>query len=96
MDKVLPFGLHSAPKIFTVVADAIQQVLTCHGIPWSLHYLDDYIIVTRDRKEAELQKLTLQTVFDNLGVPLELSKLEGPSTCLTFLRIEVDSGSLQI
>ena len=96
MDKVLPFGLRSAPKIFTAVADAIQWVLTRHGIPRSLHYLDDYIIVTRDRKEAELQKSTLQTVFDNLGVPLELSKLEGPSTCMTFLGIEVDSGSLQI
>ena len=96
MDKVLPFGLRSAPKIFTAVADAIQWVLTRHGIPWSLHYLDDYIIVTRDRKEAELQKSTLQTVFDSLGVPLELSKLEGPSTCLAFLGIEVDSGSLQI
>ena len=96
IDKVLPFGLRSAPKIFSAVADAIQWVLSRHGIPLSLHYLDDYILVTRDRQEAELQKSTLQSVFDSLGVPLELSKLEGPSTCMTFLAIEVDSDSLQL
>lgn len=96
MDRVLPFGLRSAPKIFTAVADAIQWVLTRHGITQSLHYLDDYILVTKDRGEAESQKQVLQTVFGNLGVPLELAKLEGPSTCLVFLGIEVDSVALQI
>ena len=32
--------------------------------------------------------------FDHLGVPIEPSKLEGPSTCLSFLGIEVDTDSL--
>ena len=42
------------------------------------------------------QKDTLATVFSRLGVPLEESKLEGPSTCLTFLGIEVDTVALQL
>ena len=28
VDRMLPFGLHSAPKIFSVVADGLQWILT--------------------------------------------------------------------
>ena len=45
MNRFLPFGLHSAPKIFTAVADAIQWVLFSHGVTQCLHYLDDFIIL---------------------------------------------------
>ena len=34
--------------------------------------------------------------FNHLGVLLELSKLEGLATCLTFMEIEVDTTTLQI
>ena len=42
-DTRLPFGLWSAPKIFTAVADALQWVFKKHGVTWVEHYLDDYI-----------------------------------------------------
>jgi len=32
VDKVLPFGLHLAPKIFSAVADALQWILHKQGI----------------------------------------------------------------
>ena len=41
IDKVLPFGLRSAPKIFSAVADAVQWILSNNGIRKGLHYLDD-------------------------------------------------------
>ena len=40
------------------------------------------------------QKYTLVSNFQCLGVPLEQSKLVGPSTCLTFLSIQVNTEAL--
>lgn len=96
VDRVLPFGLWSAPKIFTAVADALQWILLERGCTPSLHYLDDYILVAESRPEAESQKQILVSTWASLGVPLEPSKLEGPVTCLTFLGIEVDTVAMQL
>ena len=96
IDKMLPFGLRSAPIIFSAVADALQWVLINNGISRLLHYLDDFILVADSKQQAEDQKQILVSTCERLGVPLELSKLEGPSTCLTFLGIEVDTVAMQI
>ena len=40
------------------------------------------------------QKYTLVSNFQCLGVPFEQSKLVGPSTCLTFLSIQVNTEAL--
>jgi len=94
VDKILPFGLRSAPKIFSALADALQWILHRNGISKGLHYLDDYIMAAKDYQPA--QKETLVRTFQTLGVPLEPSKLEGPEICLTFLGIEVDTAPLQL
>ena len=92
VDKVLPFGLCSAPKFFSAVADALQWILHHKGICLCLHYLDDFILVASEQQVAVSQKDTLASVLSRLGVvPLEESKLEGSSTCLTFLVIAVDT-----
>ena len=95
VDLALPFGLRSAPMIFSAVADAIQWILVQKGLK-ILHYLDDFILVSGSFEEADLQKQLLIDTFKTLGVPLETSKLEGPATCLTFLGIEFDTTTLQI
>ena len=96
IDSALAFGLRSAPKFFSAVADAVQWILQSKGISNSLHYLDDFILVARQEDEATSQKKKLVSLFEELGIPLELSKLEGPSQCLTFLGIEVDTVALQL
>ena len=45
VDSVLPFGLRSAPIIFTAVADALQWVLESKGVSHILHYLDDFLLL---------------------------------------------------
>ena len=45
IDTRLPFGLRSAPKIFTALADALQWILLQRGLPNLLHYLDDFLFV---------------------------------------------------
>ena len=43
VDTCLPFGLQSAPRVFTTLADAIKWEVQHWGVTWILHYLDDYI-----------------------------------------------------
>jgi len=93
---VLPIGLRSAPIIFTAVADGLQWILIQEGINHLLHYLDDYIFLASSEEEANSQKSQFISTCSRLGVPLEMSKLEGPATCLTFLGIEVDTISMQL
>ena len=56
VDRMLPFGLLSAPKIFSVVADALQWMLSQRGISNLLHYLDDFIFVAASMDQAMSQK----------------------------------------
>ena len=91
IDRVLPFGLRSAPKIFSAVADAAQWMMVQWGISDVLHYLDDFALVAPDVGSAQQAKGEMCRLFSSLGLPLEPNKLEGPSTCLTFLGIKVRS-----
>ena len=95
-DLALPFGLRSAPKIFSAVADALQWILVQKGINNLLHYLDDFIFVAESLDKAKRNMQTLISTFTSLGVPLEPSKLEGPANCLTFLGIEMETATLQL
>ena len=87
-DSALPFGLRSAPKIFSAVADALQWILVQKGVNNLLHYLDDFIFVSKSSDEAKRKMGTLVSTFASLGVPLEPTKLEGAANCMTFLGIE--------
>ena len=70
VDPMLPFGLRSAPKIFTAVADALNWCLQRAGIRFVSHYLDDFIVVAPPRSE-ECQRAVeaLDSVCAKLGVP---------------------------
>ena len=96
IDRRLPFGLRSAPKIFSAIAGALQFILVSKEISHCLHYLDDFMLVANSLEEAEAQKQCLVSTLNDLQVPLEPSKLEGPPTCLTFLGIEVDTALLHL
>ena len=43
VDQALPFGLHSAPILFTAVANAIGWALARAGAPLQIHNLDDFL-----------------------------------------------------
>ena len=43
-DGALPFGLRSAPKVFSAVADMIAWTLHCAGVQHQIHYLDDFFV----------------------------------------------------
>ena len=64
IDKFLPFGLQSTPKIFSAVADAAQWALLHNGVKLSLHYLDDFIMVEGDLGAAEEAKRLLCSTLE--------------------------------
>ena len=86
VDTALPFGLRSAPKIFTALADLLEWIIRKRGVDHVDHYLDDFIILgpTCDSRCKRGLDVVLE-LCERLGVPLAMEKLEGPTTCLTFL-----------
>ena len=92
IDPMLPFGLRSAPKIFNAVADALCWHLHRSRIPIIRHYLDDFIIVAPPGSSQCSSSLTiLDRECLSLGVPIADHKRDGPTTCLTYLGIEIDT-----
>ena len=97
IDTALPFGLRSAPKIFSVLADALAWVLYQEGVSYQLHYLDDFLLLGPPGSSACSEALACtQRVCRNLGVPIASHKTEGPSTELTFLGIRIDTVRMEL
>lgn len=97
VDQALPFGLRSAPIIFTAVADSLAWAMKCEGITNVIHYLDDFLFWS-DRESPDLVSTLTSAVSlcSRLGLPAAPSKVEGPSTVLTFLGIEVDTDQQEL
>ena len=91
IDTVLPFGLRSAPIIFTAVADAVQWILT-QGVNHIMHYLEDYLVMgSPDSPEFQRSLETILHCCRRLGVPIAQHKTKGPSMQLVFLDIELNT-----
>ena len=96
MDKALPFGLRSAPKIFTAVADGLMWVMCEHGVQWGLHYLDDYMFFgPKSSNECEEALRQALRVCAELGVRVSQHKVEGPSSAIIFWGILLDTEKLE-
>ena len=94
-DTRLPFGLRSAPKIFSAVADALQWCCNNNGVSWVAHYLDDFITVgAPDTEECKFNLEAMLALCHSMGVPIAPAKCVGPSTTLTFLGFELDTVSM--
>ena len=94
VDCALPFGLRSAPKIFTAFADAVAWALHAAGIRFLLHYLDDFLFLGSPGTPEALQAAqTAEALFARLGIPIAHHKTEGPATRITFLGIHIDTES---
>ena len=96
-DMVLPFGVRSAPYIFTCIADLVEWVAKQnYDVTFLMHYLDDFHTLGPPGSSVCQHNLDRSIdCFSKLGIPLHPDKLEGPSTCLTILGIELDSLNLQ-
>ena len=97
VDCQLPFGLASAPVIFSALGEALEWILRQRGVKAVIHYIDDFLLLgppsSPECKEA--LAITLQTCQE-LGVPIAPEKTEGPGTSITFLGIQLDSTSMTV
>ena len=97
LDTCLPFGLRSAPKLFNVLADLLAWLVSKRGVSCCLHYLDDFLTMGPPHTTTCQRNLDiLKSTCEELGVPLALEKLEGPSTVLTFLGVVLDTTRMEI
>ena len=94
VDTALPFGLRSEPNIFTAVADALAWAMVCNGVRELLHYLDDFLVF--GAQEANLTLTCALETCRRLGFQVAPEKVEGPSTCLAFLGIEIDTVASEV
>ena len=90
----LPFGLTSAPRVFTKIMKPVMGKLRQMGIHLIV-YLDDILIMHHSREEIlQITPLVCQT-FEALGLMVNMGKSQHtPQQELEFLRFLVNSVSL--
>ena len=101
-DKVLPFGLRSAPYILNQLSDAIEWVLLnkCF-ISFACHIFDDFLIVKPPCSTPPLDSLcraslsSMILTFKIVNIPISAAKTEGPSTIIQFMGIILHSGEME-
>ena len=97
VDGALPFGLRSAPEIFSAMADVVEWMARARGIHHVGHYLDDFLVAGHP-KSSECGEAVRQLgdLFAQLGVPVAAEKTEGPASTIVFLGIEIDTWAMEI
>ena len=66
--------------------------MDCEAVEYLWHYLDDFITCGEEGTgECQFNLQTMMDICRCLGIPLAAEKLEGPSTCLVFLGIVIDT-----
>ena len=91
-DTALPFGLRSAPKIFTAVADALTWAMLTNGATNFLHYLDDFLFMGPAGNSSTKRSLQIALeTCEQVGFPISNKKTVHPTHKLTFLGIEIDT-----
>ena len=95
-ERVLPFGLKSSCRLWDLYAEALHQFIkrVC-GIEVVIHYIDDFLFVIRTKSDADAALLAALNLCKDLGVPMAPDKTEGPTTCLTFLGIQLDTVAMR-
>ena len=90
------FGLRSAPFLFNQLVNAIYWSLQHnYRVHHLLHYLDDFFTAgPPDSAECSNNLQSMLSLCANINTPVKTSKIEGPSTRLTFLGIVIDTDSM--
>jgi hypothetical protein len=94
-ERVLPFGLKSSCRLWDLYAAALQAFFELQGVEAVIHYIDDFLFVVRSRDQAQAHLDAALALCERLGIPMAPKKTEGPTTCLTFLGIELDTLAME-
>ncbi len=95
--KRLVFGSRSSPAIFTLLSEAIAWiVINKYKIPSFLFLLDDYIAIIKPEEDSDRVMALITHIFGKLSIPLNPSKTVGPTFCLEYLGLILDSDRMEI
>jgi hypothetical protein len=97
-DKSLPFGSKLSCALFNRFSTFLHW-LVCKKSQNSniIHYLDDFLFGGRAGEITCNSTLSIfHTVCAHLGIPIADDKTVEPTTCLTFLGIELDTVAMQM
>ena len=96
IDTFLPFGLRSAPFLFNQLSTAIHWILQHkYSIHHLLHYLDDFFTAGAPASQECSNNLSaMLSLCQRINAPVKPSKVEGPTTRLTFLGILIDTSTM--
>lgn len=94
--KCLPFGLAQAPRDFTKLMKAPMGFLRRIGIRLVI-YLDDIIVMNKNRDQLLRQGKTVATLLEALGFVINQEKsVTTPTQSIQFLGIQVDSKAMTL
>ena len=96
-DTCLPFGCRSSPAIFEKFSTAVERIAkNCLNIPDIIHILDDFFIVGPPASDKCLKYLSSFLTFcKEVGIPIKMDKTVNPTTCITFMGLELDSVAME-
>lgn len=92
----LPFGLASAPRIFTKIIRAVVKPLRTKGITL-VSYLDDFLIISPSEEQAKLDYIQVSNHLESFGFTINLKKsIPIPSREVEFLGMTLSSREMTI
>ena len=95
-DNRLCFGLRLGPQIFDRISCFIYDVLSnVVGIK-VVNYLDDFIVIADTYIDCVHSQGMVLQLLRYLGFHVSYEKLLSPSTCTTYLGLEVDSVAMEL
>ena len=73
VDKVLPFGLRSAPLI-SAVADALLWIMHRRGVTWAIHCVDDFLTMGRPNLDECQSNMEIMHETDHTRDPRHIKE----------------------
>ena len=96
VENRLCFGLRLGPSYFNSLSNFVHDIL------WNVYrlkivnYLDDFISVSDTLEDSLRARELMVHTLRKLGFHVAFSKLIYPSTCVTYLGIEIDSVEMEL
>ena len=96
VDNRMCFGSRLGPSYFARISEFVHDVLVnIHGMR-VVNYLDDFIAISSSRDECVRDQGIIVQLLRYLGFHVSFEKVTPPSTCTTYLGIEIDSVSMEL
>ena len=73
----------------TAISDAVTRFFAKRG-HLCINYIDDFLIVADMKQECQIAYDCLIDLVQKLGLDVAWKKIEGPTSVITFLGVEID------